>query len=60
MRNITNLPTFNFKWNEETSQFKEEGYILEVDVQYSEKLYELHSELPFLPEREKLKKSKSL
>ena len=60
MRNITNLPTFNFKWNEEASQFKEEGYILEVDVQYSEKLYELHSELPFLPEREKLKKSKSL
>ena len=54
------LPTFNFKWNEETSQFKEGGYILEVDVQYPEKLYELHNELPFFPEREKLKKSQSL
>ena len=54
------LPTFNFKWNEETSQFKEGGYILEVDVQYPEKLYELHGDLPFLPERKKLKKLKRL
>ena len=26
------------------------GYFLEVDFQYSEKLYELHNVLPFLPE----------
>ena len=30
---------------------------LEVDVQYPEKLYELHNDLPFLPGRKKLKKS---
>ena len=32
------------------------GYILAVDVQYPEKLYKLHSDLPFLPERKKLAK----
>ena len=32
------------------------GYILEVDVQYPpKKLYEFHSDLPFLPERKKLR-----
>ena len=43
-----NLPVNNFEWIEDTSQFNEdfikncnkesnEGYFLEVDVQYSEK-----------------------
>ena len=27
---------------------------LETDVQYSEKLHELHNDLPFLPERKKI------
>ena len=65
------LPVNNFKWIEESSQFNknfiknydeksEEGYILENDIQYPEKLYELHGDLPFLPERKKLKKLKSL
>ena len=59
------LPTYNFEWVEDTSQFNkvfiknydeksEVGYILEVDVQYLEKFYELHSDLPFLSERKKL------
>ena len=32
-------------YNEES----DEGYFLEVDVQYPEKLHELHDDLPFLP-----------
>ena len=59
------LPVNNFEWIEETSQFNEylkkdyneesdEEYFLEVDVQYPEKLYELHSNLPFLLERKKI------
>ena len=36
------------------------GYILEDDVQYPIKLYELHSDLPFLPERKKLGKVEKL
>ena len=52
---------------EETSQFNEdlikvyndgsdEGYFLEVYVQYPEKLHEFHNDLPFLPERMKINK----
>ena len=32
-------------YNEES----DEGYLQEVDVQYLEKLHELHNDLPFLP-----------
>ena len=60
----------SFKWIEETSQFNEdftknyneennEGYFLEVDVQYPEKINELHNDLPFLPERKIFKKSEN-
>ena len=52
------LPVNKFEWIEETSQFNEdfiknyneetdEGYFPEVDVQYLEKLNELHTDLPF-------------
>ena len=34
--------------------------ILEVDVQYPEKLYQLHNDLPFLPGRKKIEKVKKL
>ena len=55
------LPVNNFGWIQDTSQFNEDfikhyskesndGYILEVDVQYLEILQELHNDLPFLPE----------
>ena len=71
MGNVTKLPTFNFKWVEDTSQFNEdfmknceekseEGYIPKVDVQYPKKLCELHSDLPFLPEIKKLKNVEKL
>ena len=53
-----NLPVNGFKWIEEISQFNEdfikaynaksdEGYMVEVDVQYLEKLHELNNDLPF-------------
>ena len=59
------LPVNNFEWIKDTSQFNEdfiknyneesdEGYFLEVDVQYLKKLHELHNDLPFLPERMKI------
>ena len=34
--------------------------ILEVDVKYPKKLHDLHSDLPFLPERLKIDKCKKL
>ena len=33
---------------------------LEINVQYLKKSHELHNDLPFLPERKNLKRSKSL
>ena len=37
-----------------------EEYFLEVDVQYLEKLHELHNNLPFLPERLKIREVEKL
>ena len=65
------FPVNNFELIKDTSQFNEdfiknyneesdEGHFLEVDVQYPEKLHELHNYLPFLPERMKIKKVKKL
>ena len=36
------------------------GYILEADVDYPSKLHKLHSDMPFLPERMKIDKTKKL
>ena len=43
-------------YNEES----DEGYFLAVNVQYPENLHNLHKDLPFLPERMKIKKIKKL
>ena len=65
------IPVNNFKWVEDTSEINEEfvknydensnkGYILEVHVKYPKKLYDLHSDLPFLPRRMKIDKCEKL
>ena len=65
------LPVNNFEWIKDTSKFNEdfiknynegsdEGYFLEVDVQYLEKLNELHNDLPYLPERTKMEIAEKL
>ena len=64
-------PVNKFEWMEDSSQSYEgfiknsheeinEGYFLKVDIQYPEKLHKLYNDLPFLPERMKFEKSKSL
>ena len=64
------LPVNEFKWadndkiNEEFiknyNENDKKGHILEVDVKYPKKLLQLHSDLPFLPERMEINKCKKL
>ena len=65
------LPVYNFEQIEDTSHFNEnfiksyneesdKVYFLEVDVQYLEKLHDIHNDLPFLPQRMKFEKVEKL
>ena len=65
------LPVNDFKWINNVSKINEKfikiydedsgkGYIFEVDVNYRKRLLDLHSDLPFLPERMKIDKCKKL
>ena len=60
-----------FKWVEDFSEFNEdfiknyneksdEGYFLEVDVQYPENMHEFYYDLPFFPELKKFDKVQKL
>ena len=63
------LPVNGFKWTDNNinkefiknyNENDKKGYVLEVDVKYSKKLHNLHSDLPFLPERIEMNKCKKL
>ena len=66
------LPVGGFKWMRNTSKMDEESikncdensdikFILKVDLEYPKELHDLHSDLPFLPEKmEKLMDTTSL
>ena len=58
---LQKLPVNGFEWVKDTSQFNknfiksynegsDEGHFFETDVQYPEKLQDLHNNLLFLPE----------
>ena len=59
------LPANGFRWVEKLSRFNEifiknynenrdEEYFLEVDIDYPKELFNLHEDLPFLPERKQV------
>ena len=55
------FPVNGFKWKDKDfiknyNENSNKGYILEVDVEYPKSLLNLHSNLPFLAERKKIKK----
>ena len=65
------LPVRGFRWIDDISKIDEDfvkvykkndnkGYILDVDVDYPSKLQNLHSDLPFLPERKVINNTKKL
>ena len=60
--NAIKVSNNKFEWTKDASHFNkdfikkyneesDEGYFVEVDVQYLKKLHELYIDLPFLPER---------
>ena len=63
--NVTNYRTkvisqFNGNFIKNCNEESDEGYFLEVDVQYLKKLDELHNDLPFLLEKMKIRKTGTL
>ena len=64
------LPVNGFKWIDNDkinegfiknyNENDKKGYIIEVDIKYPKKLHDLHSDLPFLPERMEINKCKKL
>ena len=48
------LSDFNEEFIKNYDENSNEGYFLEVDIEYTKTLRESHKELPFLPERRKL------
>ena len=60
------LPVDGFEWNKNTSKFNwkfirnyaedsDTGYIFKADVEYPQRLHNLHNLLPFLPKRIRIK-----
>ena len=65
------LPVNGFKWENDLSRFNERfiknynensdiGYFLEVDIDYLKELFNIHKDLPFLPERKEVNKYEKL
>ena len=65
------LPIKGFKWLDDIERIDEEfikeyneindkGYVIETDVDYPQELHDLHSDMPFLPERMVINKTKKL
>ena len=64
---LQKFPVNSFQWIQDISQLNEDfiknyneesdkGYFFEVDVQYLQKLNNLHNDLTFFPERVKIEK----
>ena len=55
---VEGLSEFDESFIKSYDEESDEGCFLEVDVQCSEKLHDLHNDIPFLPERMKVEKVK--
>ena len=59
-KQVKSLSQFNESFIKNYDEISDIGYFLEVDIEYLEKLFNLHKYLPFLPERKKINKVEKL
>ena len=57
---VKNLSKIHEDFIKNYDEDSDKGYILEVDVEYLINFHDLHSDLPFLPERTKIDKCNKL
>ena len=57
---VEDLSEFNQSFIKGYDENSDKGYFLDVDAEYLKKLLSLHRNLPFLPERNKIKKCNKL
>ena len=57
---VKDLTKFNESFIKNYDENSDKGYFLEVDVKYPKKLFNLHSDLPFLPGRMEINKCEKL
>ena len=57
---VEDLSQFNESFIKNYDENRNTGYFLELDIDYHKKLFNLHKDLPFLPERKKIEKVEKL
>ena len=57
---VKNLSTFNEDFIKRYDEHSNTGYFLELNIDYPKELLNFHKDLPFLPQRRKVEKSKNL
>ena len=57
---VEKLSKFNEKFIKSYNETSDKGYFLEVDIKYPKKIFNFHKDLPFFPEKKKIKKVEKL
>ena len=57
---LGNIERIDEEFIKEYNEINDKGYVIEADVDYSQELHDLHSDMPFLSERMVINKTKKL